>query len=156
MRIKDILKVENIAAKITAIDKQDLIQKMVESVKNSPFIVDYDKILVSVLEREKIISTGVGHGFAFPHAKTNSVSDVIVAFATTTEPVDYQSLDGSPVSLVFLLLCREEQVDIHIKLLSRVSRLMNEESFRTNLLSLKTPQEIFDLFIITEQTILIH
>ncbi|MSP64344.1 MAG: PTS sugar transporter subunit IIA [Ignavibacteria bacterium] len=156
MRIKDILKVENIAAKITAIDKQDLIQKMVESVKNSPFIVDYDKILVSVLEREKIISTGVGHGFAFPHAKTNSVSDVIVAFATTTEPVDYQSLDGSPVSLVFLLLCREEQVDIHIKLLSRVSRLMNEESFRTKLLSLKTPQEIFDLFIITEQTILIH
>ncbi len=156
MRIKDILKVENIAAKITAIDKQDLIQKMVESVKNSPFIVDYDKILVSVLEREKIISTGVGHGFAFPHAKTNSVSDVIVAFATTTEPVDYQSLDGSPVSLVFLLLCREEQVDIHIKLLSRVSRLMNEESFRTKLLSLKTPQEIFNLFIITEQTILIH
>lgn len=156
MRIKDILKVENIAAKITAIDKQDLIQKMVESVKNSPFIVDYDKILVSVLEREKIISTGVGHGFAFPHAKTNSVSDVIVAFATTTEPVDYQSLDGSQVSLVFLLLCREEQVDIHIKLLSRVSRLMNEESFRTKLLSLKTPQEIFDLFIITEQTILIH
>ncbi|MDA0986899.1 MAG: PTS sugar transporter subunit IIA [Bacteroidetes bacterium] len=156
MRIKDILKPENIVAKLTATDKLELISKMLEIVKNSPNIINSNNILDAVLTREKIISTGVGHGFAFPHAKTDSVKDVTVAFATTEKDIDYNSLDGEPVRLVFLLLCTEEQVDIHIKLLSRVSRLMNEESFREKLKELNTSEEIYNLFASTEETLLVH
>jgi len=100
----------------------------------------------AIFERERIMSTGVGNGFAIPHGKTDAVSDIVAAFAVTAQPIDYQSLDEKPVRLVFLLVGKDNMVGPHIKLLSRISRLMNKEEFRTRLLTLKTSKEIIDIF----------
>ena len=92
------------------------------------------------------MSTGVGNGFAIPHGKTDAVKDIVAAFAITEHPVDYQALDEQPVRLVFLLVGRDSLVGPHIKLLSRISRLMNKEEFRKELLMSKTPKEVIELF----------
>jgi mannitol/fructose-specific phosphotransferase system IIA component (Ntr-type) len=106
----------------------------------------------AIFEREKIMSTGVGNGFAIPHGKTDAVSDIVAAFATTANPIDYQSLDEKPVRLVFLLVGKDNMVGPHIKLLSRISRLMSKEDFRKHLLDVKSPKEVLDMFKQEEAT----
>jgi mannitol/fructose-specific phosphotransferase system IIA component (Ntr-type) len=92
------------------------------------------------------MSTGVGHGFAIPHGKTDALGDIIAAFAITSQPIDFQALDGQPVQLIFMLVGKETHVGTHLKLLSRVSRLMNNEEFRQQLLHATSPNEVLDLF----------
>jgi len=92
------------------------------------------------------MSTGVGNGFAIPHGKTDAVSDIVAAFAVTAAPIDYQSLDEQPVRLVFLLVGKDSMVGPHIKLLSRISRLMNKEEFRKKLLAAASPKEVLEIF----------
>jgi len=94
----------------------------------------------------------VGNGFAIPHGKTDAVTDIVAAFAVTAEPIDYQSLDEKPVRLVFLLVGKDNLVGPHIKLLSRISRLMNKEDFRKRLLGQQTSREIIDMFRQEEAT----
>jgi mannitol/fructose-specific phosphotransferase system IIA component (Ntr-type) len=119
---------------------------MIDIVSKSPKVIDKEKVREAIFERESIMSTGVGNGFAIPHGKTDAVSDIVAAFAVTAEPIDYQSLDEKPVRLVFLLVGKDSMVGPHIKLLSRISRLMNKEEFRKRLIGLKTSREILDAF----------
>lgn len=126
--------------------KEEAISELIDLFKNDDRVKDTESILNSVLEREKIMSTGVGKGFAIPHAKTNSVNEIIAAFGKIDNPIDFQALDDQPVNLVFLLVGKENLVGPHIKLLSRISRMMNIEEFRESLASATTAQEIYDLF----------
>jgi mannitol/fructose-specific phosphotransferase system IIA component (Ntr-type) len=109
-------------------------------------VSDREKVRTAIFDREQIMSTGVGNGFAIPHGKTDAVSDIVAAFAVTEEPIDYDSLDEKPVRLVFLLVGRDTLVGPHIKLLSRISRLMTKEEFRNRLLECTTPAETLELF----------
>jgi mannitol/fructose-specific phosphotransferase system IIA component (Ntr-type) len=125
---------------------------MIDLVASSPKVTDKEKVRKAIFEREEIMSTGVGNGFAIPHGKTEAVSDIVAAFAVTAQPIDYQSLDEKPVRLVFLLVGKDNLVGPHIKLLSRISRLMNKEEFRRRLLDLKSPREILEAFRQEEAT----
>ena len=146
MKISDILEEKLILANLPGMTKEQIINIMVDLVGQSPKVLDKDKVRSAIFEREKIMSTGVGNGFAIPHGKTDAVADVVAAFGVTAQPIDYQSLDDKPVRLVFLLVGKDSMVGPHIKLLSRISRLMNKEEFRTRLLDAKTPMEILEAF----------
>ncbi len=126
--------------------KEDIINALVDLIGASPKVLDTEKVRTAIFERERLMSTGVGNGFAIPHGKTDAVSDIVAAFAVTSEPIDYQSLDEKPVRLVFLLVGKDNMVGPHIKLLSRISRLMNKEQFRERLLGLESPREILETF----------
>ncbi len=146
MKIGDILTEDMVVTGLDGSTKDEIIDAMIELVGKSPKVLDKEKVREAIFEREKIMSTGVGNGFAIPHGKTDAVSDIVAAFAVTAEPIDYQSLDEKPVRLVFLLVGKDNMVGPHIKLLSRISRLMNKEEFRKRLTELKTPQEILETF----------
>lgn len=152
MRISDILTEEVIATGLPGGSKEEIIDAMIDLVASSPKILDKDKVREAVFEREKIMSTGVGNGFAVPHGKTDAVSDIVAAFAVTAEPIDYESIDEKPVRLVFLLVGKNNMVGPHIKLLSRISRLMNKEEFRKRLIGVSTPKEIIEIFRQEEAT----
>ncbi len=92
------------------------------------------------------MSTGVGKGFAIPHGKTDAITEIIAAFGKTNSPIEYQALDNKPVNLVFLLVGKDNLVSTHIKLLSRISRMMNKDEFREGLLKANSSEEIFELF----------
>ena len=152
MKISDILTEDLVATGLEAKSKDDVIDAMIDLVARSPKVLDKEKVRRAIFDREKIMSTGVGNGFAIPHGKTDAVSDIVAAFAVTSEPIDYQSLDEKPVQLVFLLVGKDNLVGPHIKLLSRISRLMNREEFRKRLLEPKTPHEILEMFRQEETT----
>ena len=144
MKISDILTENLVATGLPGNTKNEVIDAMIELVASSPKVMDKEKVRKAIFEREEIMSTGVGNGFAIPHGKTEAVSDIVAAFAVTAQPIDYQSLDEKPVRLVFLLVGKDNLVGPHIKLLSRISRLMNKEEFRRRLLDMKSPREILD------------
>jgi fructose-specific phosphotransferase system IIA component len=146
MKITDILTEEVVRTNLPGTTKLDVINAMVELVAPLEKVLDKEKVREAILEREQIMSTGVGSGFAIPHGKTDAVTDIVGAFAITAQPIDYQALDEQPVRIVFLLVGRDSMVGPHIKLLSRISRIMNKEEFRNRLLQARTPSEILELF----------
>ena len=152
MKISDILEEKLVVTNLPGTTKEDIINAMVDLVSRSPKVLDKEKVRSAIFEREKIMSTGVGNGFAIPHGKTDAVQDIVASFGITKEPINYQSLDEKPVRLVFLLVGKDNLVGPHIKLLSRISRLMNKEEFRTKLLSLQTAQEVLETFRQEEAT----
>ena len=146
MKIGEILTPELVVTGLKGGSKNEIIDAMIDLVAKSPKVLDKEKVRNAIYEREKIMSTGVGNGFAIPHGKTDAVSDIVAAFAVTAEPIDYQSLDEKPVRLVFLLVGKDNMVGPHIKLLSRISRLMNKEEFRKRLTEITSAQEILETF----------
>ncbi len=146
MKISDSLDERSVATSLPGTTKEEIINALVEMVATSPKVLDKEKVRKAIFDREEITSTGVGNGFAIPHGKTEAVSDIVASFAVTANPIPYQSMDNLPVRLVFLLVGKDNLVGPHIKLLSRIARLMNREDFRNRLLGLSTPQEVLSIF----------
>jgi fructose-specific phosphotransferase system IIA component len=127
--------------------KKELINALVDALgKQMESEEQLEEVRKAVFEREKIMSTGVGKGLAIPHAKTKAVTENLAAFALLEEPLDFDSIDGDPVRLVFLLVGPESNNSQHIKLLSRISRLMNSGSFRETILNCTSKDGILNAF----------
>ncbi|GJQ19733.1 MAG: PTS sugar transporter subunit IIA [Bacteroidia bacterium] len=154
MKITDILTEQFIKTGLPGATKEDVLNALIDLAATSDKVQDKEKIREAIFEREKIMSTGVGSGFAIPHGKTDAVTDIVGALAVTAQPIDYKSLDEQPVRIVFLLIGRDSMVGPHIKLLSRISRLMNKEEFRSRLLGARSPSEVLDILRQEEATYL--
>lgn len=146
MKVSELLNPGVIISDLKGTKKEEVINELIDLFKNDSRVQDVEKVRSAVLDREKIMSTGVGKGFAIPHGKTNSISDIIAAFGKTKNPVDYDALDNQPVHLVFLLVGKDNLVSKHIKLLSRISRMMNKDDFRNRLLEAGSADEILEIF----------
>ncbi len=151
MKVSDILNKKVVIAELKSVNKADVINEIIDIFKDDPRVTDIEKVRDSVMQREQIMSTGVGKGFAIPHGKTSAVNGIIGAFAKTSKEINYGSLDGKPVNLIFLLVGKDTLVSTHIKLLSRISRLMNKDDFRERLINAKTPDEIINIFVEEEK-----
>lgn len=152
MKITDILTEQVVRTQLEGSTKEEILNAVIDLAAASEKVLDKDKVRTAIFEREKIMSTGVGSGFAIPHGKTEAVADIVGAFAVTAKPIDYQSLDEQPVRIVFLLVGRDNMVGPHIKLLSRISRLMNKEEFRNKLLEAPSPAAVMEIFKEEEAT----
>jgi fructose-specific phosphotransferase system IIA component len=146
MKVLDLLNKNFIIPDLQGQTKEEVINELIDLFKEDPRVIDLGKIRDAVLEREKIMSTGVGKGFAIPHGKTNAINDILAAFGKSNKPIEYDSLDGRPVNLVFLLVGKDNLVSKHIKLLSRISRMMNKDEFREKLIKATTSEEILEIF----------
>ena len=146
MKITDILNEENVQVNLAGTTKEEILNAMIDLAAHSGHVTDVERMRAAIFDREKIMSTGVGSGFAIPHGKTDAVSNIVAAFATTGQEIDYQSLDEQPVRLIFLLVGRDTMVGPHIKLLSRISRLMNKEEFRKKLLGATDVSSLLQIF----------
>lgn len=146
MNIYSLLDRSTIAAEMTADNKKELINELVDLLDSKVNGQQLEHIRNSVFEREDIMSTGVGKQLAIPHGKCPSIEKNLASFAVLKKPVDFDSIDNEPVRIIFLLVGPERKSNIHIKLLSRISRLMNSTSFRDKLMNCETPDEIFETF----------
>jgi len=146
MKVFELLEENNILTKFKSDEKGEIINELIDLYRESDKVNDLEKVRTAIHDREKIMSTGVGKGFAIPHGKTNAVNEVIAAFGKTADDIDYEALDGEPVHLIFLLVGRDDMVSKHIKLLSRISRMMNKDEFRKRLIDAKSEREIINIF----------
>ncbi len=151
MKISEILSEKVIATGLEATDKYEAIDKMIELACASGNMINIDNVKQCVLDREKLVSTGVGKGFAIPHGKTDDIKDIVAAFAVLKNPIEFDSIDLEPVKYIFLVIGKESLLNAHIKLLSRISRIMNKEEFRERLDEAKNPEEIMEMFKQEEQ-----
>lgn len=152
MKVHELLDPKYILTEFKSSKKDDVINELVDLLEGNKYVVDIEEVRKCIFDREKIMSTGVGKGFAIPHGKTNSITDILAAFGRTKKPIDYNSLDGEPVQLVFLLVGKDNLVGKHIKLLSRISRLMNNEEFRKKLVNAESKETILKIFEEEEQS----
>lgn len=146
INILDILQEKSIVLNHKCEEKEELLEFMVELAAKSGKITDIQTVKKEVFDRENVMSTGVGKSIALPHAKTSHITEAVGSFVLLQKPIDFESLDGKPVKLVFLLLGKENNVSNHLKLLSKISRLMNNDSFRNQLMNSTEIADVLELF----------
>lgn len=146
MKLTDILKLDKIIIDFKGATKEEIINEMIDLFMGDERVSDIETIRTVVLERESIMSTGVGNGFAIPHGKTNMVKEMVAGFGLLKNPIDFEAIDSKPVNLIFMLIGQEDSVGQHIKMLSRISRIMNQELIRNKLANASSAEEIFQIF----------
>lgn len=151
LKVIDILMPSAVTLDMEASDKTDVLTKLVDLAVSTGKVADRDTLLKVILDRERLMSTGIGHGVALPHGKTNVVSASLAALAVLREPVDFDALDDQPVNIVLLLVGTEEAVGAHLRLLSRISRMVGSEQFRTSLTNARSVEDVLDLFATYEE-----
>ena len=145
MRLTDILKPQNIKIPLQASVKTDAIRELVDLLTTNGEVADSKKVLDSVLDREATRTTGIGNGLAIPHGKCNGTDHLVMAIGRPATPIDFQAIDGRPVTIIWLLTSPPDKTAPHIHALARISRLMTMEKFRQALNQAKTNQEMFDI-----------
>jgi len=145
MRLTDILPEEHIQLPLKASDRDSCIKELTTLLKKNQMLADFNQAYQAVLEREKIMTTGVGNGIAIPHCKHKSCPNFAVALGVQTQGINFESIDKKKAKIIFLLVGPENNPGMHIKLLSRISRLMSNEELRQQILQSKTAQEIIQL-----------
>jgi mannitol/fructose-specific phosphotransferase system IIA component (Ntr-type) len=139
--LSELLAPERVKVPLSSRTKQDVLRELVELVTDSRGAPDSAAVLAAVREREGVLSTGIGGGVAIPHGKTPNVDQLLLAAGVASEPIDFDALDGRPVSLFFLLVGPESASGAHVKALSRISRLLRRDPLRSSLQSARNAEE---------------
>ena len=143
--ITKLLRPGSICVGLRGATKDEILESMLDTIEDHPAVIDLEKVREDVASREKIMSTGVGQGLGLPHAKTAGVTETMAVFAVTEEPIEFRAIDDEPVRLLFMLLGPETSRSQHIKVLSRISRLMNRHQIRDALLAARSPDEVVEI-----------
>lgn len=141
------LAVERIASGVEISSKKRLLEVLAGLLASAQPSLNADELLVRLLERERLGSTGLGHGVALPHARVKDLRESIGAFVRLRHPVDFEAIDEQPVDLAFAMLVPEAASEIHLQLLAQLADLFGEDSFRDLLRQADASQAIFDLLM---------
>jgi len=150
MVLTQILQLTCIKAPLNGKDKDSVITELVDLLAGNNLLVDRDVVLESVFAREQTRSTGIGAGIAIPHGKCNGVNELVMAVGIAAEPVNFDSIDQKPVSIVVLLVSPVDRTGPHIQALARISRLMLDDEFKTKLENATSPEDAYQLISIKE------
>jgi fructose-specific phosphotransferase system IIA component len=152
MRLTEILKPVNIKVPLESKSKTDAIADLVQLLASNGDVLDAKKVLDAVLDREATRTTGIGNGLAIPHGKCTGTDHLVMAIGRTATPIDFQAIDGRPVTLIWLLSSPPDKTGPHIHALARISRLMTVDRFRASLNAAQSAQEVFDIIVKQESS----
>lgn len=144
MHLLDILKRETIIPELTARHKKEVLDELCQPVAALEG-VDKNPLLEVLLEREKLGSTGIEDGIAIPHGKTGAIDRMLMVCGRSKAGVDFDSIDGKPTHIFFLLIAPENSSGVHLKALAKISRLLKDASFRQELMAVSDSAQIYDL-----------
>jgi PTS system nitrogen regulatory IIA component len=147
MNLKKVLTPETVSVELPGSDKLGVIEALVDLAMNSGKIKNREQALESVVERERKMTTGMEHGIAIPHGKTDAVDDLVVAVGITPEPIDFEAMDKQPCRIFIMTLSPVARKGPHIQFLAEITRILKEESRREELLAATTPQEVIRVIV---------
>jgi fructose-specific phosphotransferase system IIA component len=145
VNISDLLLEDTILLALKSNNKMGVINELVSLLEQGNRINNTKKFTKALLEREKLSTTGIGDGIAIPHAKHKSVVKPALAFGISKEGIDYESLDGKPAHIFFMIAVPEKGNDLHLEALSKLARMLIHEDFREGLLNAKSKEEVLAL-----------
>jgi fructose-specific phosphotransferase system IIA component len=145
MVLTEILQPACVKVPLEGKDKRAVITELVDLLSSNGRLVDRDAVLEAVMLREQTRSTGIGSGIAIPHGKCNSVKELVMAIGIAGEPIDFESVDDKPVTIIILLVSPSDQTGPHIQALARISRLMLDEESKQRLEGASSAEEVYEL-----------
>jgi len=145
MKLAEILPEDQISANLAGENKFQVIEELLDLLNNNKKIADRDLALHDVLAREGYLSTGLENGIAIPHAKTDGVNQLVISLGTKKEGIEFESLDGKPGQLIFLVLSPRDTSGPHIQALATISRNLKEKSLRDALINADSAGEIAEI-----------
>ncbi len=153
VRISSMMNEEMVNLSLESETKEKVIEEMASAILRKKDIHDRDELIRAILDRENLESTGIGRGIAIPHARTNTIDEMVVVFGRSKTGVDFASLDGKPAQLFFLIVAPEREKSAYINVLARLSRLLRKDDFRKNLESASSAQKVIELIEKNEETL---
>lgn len=145
MNLKKLLSEDTIIFNLKGTTKEQIIEEMVDLLVANGRIKDRDAALRAVLEREQKMSTGMQHGIAIPHGKTDSVEKLVTAMALKKEGVDFGSMDGKPSTIFIMTISSVSRTGPHIQFLSEISQVLNDPEKRERILKAQSASEVLDV-----------
>lgn len=145
MKLSNLIEEDLMGFDLQSLGKEDVIKELVELAAKSKLVRDKDLLLEEVQKREKLVTTGVGWGVAFPHAKTKAMKGIVITFGRSEDGVDFGAMDGKPVHLFFLIAAPEDTIGAHLNVMARLSFLMKSQDNRERLLSARNPGEVLEV-----------
>ncbi|WP_270654917.1 PTS fructose transporter subunit IIABC [Streptococcus gordonii] len=146
MKIQDLLRKDVMLLDLQATEKTAVIEEMIKSLVDHGYVTDFEAFKEGILAREALTSTGLGDGIAMPHSKNSAVKEATVLFAKSNKGVDYESLDGQPTDLFFMIAAPEGANDTHLAALAELSQYLMKDGFADKLRQVTSPDQVIELF----------
>jgi len=153
MKLSEILEEDNIILDLKAQDKNGVLEELAEVMTNHEPSLDTGSLIRVLLERERLGSTGIGDGVAIPHGKFRGVTHPIISFGRSLKGLDFESMDGQPAFLFFLLVAPENSASVHLKALAKIAKILKNGSFRKVLMEASTKKELYQTIIQNDEEI---
>lgn len=150
MKISELLNPQAIVADLQSKDKTKVLAELTDTLIACEPELSRDDVMEVLQEREKLGSTGIGDGVAIPHGKLVGIPDLKLVFGRSRGGVDFESMDGQPAYLFFLLIAPEESVGVHLKTLARISKLLKDSIVRSKLMDAVTEEDIYQIIVAEE------
>ena len=144
MKIMDVLNINAINVDLKARDKKGILDELVAPVAQETG-ASHDKLVKVLMDRERLGSTGIGGGIGIPHGKLKNLESLILRFGLSRQGIDFESMDGRPTHIYFLLLTPESSAGVHLKLLARISRLLKNDGVKERLMQAQAPQDVITI-----------
>jgi PTS system nitrogen regulatory IIA component len=144
MKIIDVLQMDAILDDLKSDDKKGILQEMAVPLA-ARANVSPDYLVKVLMERERLGSTGIGGGIGIPHGKLRDLENLILGFGLSRKGVDFESMDGRPTHIFFLLVTPESSTGLHLKLLARISRILKNDLFKDKLIKAKNREELYSI-----------
>ena len=142
---------DNLSAK----NKTEALQELVNTIIQGGLKLDSSAVIEVLKQRENLGSTGIGDGVAIPHGKVHTLEELVVAFGRSKEGIAFDSVDGKPVHLFFLLLAPENSAGQHLKALAKISKMLKAPNFRKKLLEAKSRGDLYKIIIDQDESCLL-
>jgi PTS system nitrogen regulatory IIA component len=151
MKLSEILNQDNIIPDLKAKDKRGVLEELVDVIVSHDPSLDKGSLVKILLERERLGSTGIGDGIAIPHGKFLGLKHPVISFGRSLQGLDFDSMDGQPAFLFFLLVAPENSASIHLKALAKIAKILKNSSFRNVLMQAPTRQELYQTIIQSDE-----
>jgi PTS system nitrogen regulatory IIA component len=132
---------------IDAANRDDVIDKMIDRAESGHHLVDKDLFYQGILNREQVVSTGIGMGVALPHAKNSHIDHFFIIVAILKKGVDWSALDGAPVRIVFMIGGPDDKQTEYLRVLSSITEVIKDEGLRKKMISAQNPESIMKLLV---------
>jgi len=147
MKLSELTDEDYILPELKAKDKKGVLEELVDALVRREPSIDKKALVKVLLERERLGSTGIGDGVAIPHGKFHGIVHPIISFGRSRKGLDFESMDGEPVFLFFLLVAPENSASIHLKALAKIAKILKNSAFRKVLMEAPSKKELYRTII---------
>lgn len=151
MKLSEIINIKSIIPELASKDKKSVLEELAGSIAQQELSVDKDTLVKVLMEREQLGTTGIGDGIAIPHGKLSNIDQPLISFGRSRDGLDFDSMDGQPSYLFFLLIAPDNSSGVHLQVLAKIANLLKNSVFRKELMEAVSTKELYNSIIRTDE-----